>query len=208
MSIEVAHPKIIPVAGPSGVGKTSLVGGVLKARQDIKLITSLTTRGPRSNDLPGEYEYFVKPKILRAMDCSGKLLWLVEGHGNLYGTTVLSVKEALLADILSFMILKPEAVRMLIKVVRRQNVFPLFVHIRRASVLRERILSRGDDVVDAENRLKECRLWATRARRSKVGYTFIDNSDVLSDGVSKICSIIDLLNSISSGSIVTQKQGA
>lgn len=53
-SIEV--PKILIATGRTGSGKTTLVGNLI-AKSGFKMVNGLTTRAPRSSDLPGEFTY-------------------------------------------------------------------------------------------------------------------------------------------------------
>lgn len=185
--------KILVVVGPSCVGKTTVVKEILRSLAGSKLITSLTTRQSRSNDLPGEYQNNISSRRLRRMQKVGKLAWLVDrkdGHGNMYATTIASLEDALKYEGLSVMILVPKTVRKLIKIVGRENIIPVFIFVKNPSTIKNRSVLRGDPLEDQIRRFKDCRLWLRNARRSRVGYEFIDNSGSVENSLAQILNIL------------------
>ena len=78
---------LIIVSAPSGAGKTTLVGEVLKRDQRIKPSVSFTSRAPRNGEENGVHYNFVSADEFRAMIERGDLLEWAEVHGNLYGTS-------------------------------------------------------------------------------------------------------------------------
>lgn len=78
---------LIIVSAPSGAGKTTLVGEVLKRDSRIKTSVSFTSRAPRSGEQNGVHYNFVSRDQFRAMMERGDFLEWAEVHGNLYGTS-------------------------------------------------------------------------------------------------------------------------
>ena len=52
--------KLIVLAGPSGVGKGSIVARLLAALPDLELSISATTREPRAREDEGRHYHFVE----------------------------------------------------------------------------------------------------------------------------------------------------
>lgn len=77
---------LIVVAGPSGVGKSSVVAEVLSRHPNARLSVSATTRAPRTGESDGVHYYFVSPERFAGMAESGELLEWAEYAGNRYGT--------------------------------------------------------------------------------------------------------------------------
>ena len=75
------------VSAPSGAGKSSLVAGLLKADDKIKLSVSYTTRAPRAGELNGREYYFISKEKFEAMIAAGEFLESALVHGNYYGTS-------------------------------------------------------------------------------------------------------------------------
>ncbi|MGZ5318114.1 MAG: guanylate kinase [Actinomycetota bacterium] len=75
------------IAGPSGVGKGSVVKA-LRARDPdgLRLSVSATTRPPRSGEVPGFDYVFVDDAEFSRMVEAGELLEWAEVFGNRYGT--------------------------------------------------------------------------------------------------------------------------
>jgi guanylate kinase len=75
------------VCAPSGAGKTSLVGELLKADQGIRLSVSYTTRNPRPGEVDGREYHFVTQQKFEEMTNAGAFLESALVHGNYYGTS-------------------------------------------------------------------------------------------------------------------------
>ncbi len=81
------------VCAPSGAGKTSLVGELLKADTQIRLSVSYTTRKPRPGEVDGrEYHFVSKQKFGQMLD-RGEFLESALVHGNHYGTSQRWINE-------------------------------------------------------------------------------------------------------------------
>ncbi len=77
--------KLVVVSGPSGVGKSTVCGELLKLPGFEQVVTH-TTRLPRAGEVNGRHYHFVSRKEFEAGIQGGKLLEHAVVHGNLYGT--------------------------------------------------------------------------------------------------------------------------
>lgn len=82
---------LITIVGVSGTGKTSLSQNLQK--NGFELIPSITTREPRTEDLPGAYE-FVSKSEFKKLESRGMLYESTEYHGHYYGTKLDSVLKS------------------------------------------------------------------------------------------------------------------
>lgn len=178
--------KIFTLTGVSGSGKTTIMRELLKRNANIKVLPSITTRTKRDSDVPGEYRY-IGEKEFENMQQNNAFLWDVDMHGSFYGTAKVDVDYALKANHKSIMLLVPEV----ISILKSYTHFVLSFYIISPpeDILRQRLQNRGDDRVDIEKRILDCKKWDKEAGSSD--YIFIDNSGALSIAVE---SIVENLN--------------
>ena len=86
---------LIIVSAPSGAGKTTLVEKMLARLDGIKPSVSMTARLPRPGEEDGRHYRFVTPEAFQEMIEGGELLEWARVHGNLYGTSRVTVEETL-----------------------------------------------------------------------------------------------------------------
>ncbi len=84
---------LIIVSAPSGAGKTTLVGEVLRRDNRIKPSVSYTSRAPRNGEEDGVHYNFISHDEFRIRIERGDFLEWAEVHGNLYGTSSRLVEE-------------------------------------------------------------------------------------------------------------------
>ncbi len=171
--------KILTLTGASGVGKSSIVRRFLEENAESKLVTSFTTRSPRDSDIPGEYEYNVPPSAFQDRD---RFLWVVEAHGNIYGTPKDLVRDALLSDAPHLMILTPEAVSLLHASIAglgdMGRVVSFYILSPGEKELKKRLRLRGEAVSVIRKRIHDCGQWDNDALTSEVPYLFLQNSEL------------------------------
>lgn len=87
--------RLTVVSGPSGVGKSSVVGELRKLEPDVWFSVSVTTRKPRPGEVDGAHYHFVGRDEFDRMITEGRLLEWAEFAGNRYGTPREPVEKAL-----------------------------------------------------------------------------------------------------------------
>jgi guanylate kinase len=83
------------VSGPSGVGKSTVLGALLEKRKDLYFSVSATTREPRAGELDGIHYHFMDVDSFRKWISMDQFLEYAEYVGNFYGTPKRYVDEAM-----------------------------------------------------------------------------------------------------------------
>jgi guanylate kinase len=78
--------KVFVITGPSGVGKGTLIRGLLAGVPELELSVSATTRGPRPGEQDGVDYHFLTPEQFEARVAAGDFVEHAEYSGNRYGT--------------------------------------------------------------------------------------------------------------------------
>jgi len=137
--------KLIVVAGPSGVGKSSIIDVVVE-RTNSRFSVSATTKPARAGEVDGvDYHFLSRESFLEAIDEDLLIEW-AEFAGHLYGTLVSEVEPALEAGAHVVLNIEIEGA----KQVRRSHPDGIFIFIMPPSLeeLRTRLERRGDTSPD------------------------------------------------------------
>lgn len=78
--------RVFVITGPSGVGKGTLIRGLLQRRPALELSVSATTRPPRPGERDGLDYHFLTPQQFDARVREGDFLEHAAYSGNRYGT--------------------------------------------------------------------------------------------------------------------------
>ena len=81
-----ASARVFVITGPSGVGKGTLIRGLLARVPELELSVSATTRAPRPGEQDGVDYHFLTPEQFEARVASGDFVEHAEYSGNRYGT--------------------------------------------------------------------------------------------------------------------------
>lgn len=87
--------KAFIISGPSGVGKSTVLGELLKKRKDIYFSVSATTRAPRPGEVDGVHYHFLDVDTFRRWIEQNEFFEHAEFVGNYYGTPKKYVYEAM-----------------------------------------------------------------------------------------------------------------
>jgi len=89
--------RLVVLAGPSAVGKSTVVQRLRKEVEDLYFSVSMTTRDPRPGEVDGKDYFFVSPKSFQDRIDAGEMLEWADIHGGLQrsGTPAAPVREAL-----------------------------------------------------------------------------------------------------------------
>ena len=77
---------VLVITGPSGVGKGTLINGLLERCPGLQLSVSATTREPRPGERHGREYHFLDPEEFEARVGAGEFIEHAEYAGHRYGT--------------------------------------------------------------------------------------------------------------------------
>ncbi|CAB0802831.1 guanylate kinase [Corynebacterium diphtheriae] len=91
--------RLVVLAGPSAVGKSTVVHRLREEIEDLYFSVSMTTRAPRPGERDGVDYFFVSPEEFQSKIDAGEMLEWADIHGGLQrsGTPAEPVEAALLA---------------------------------------------------------------------------------------------------------------
>ena len=87
--------KLVVISAPSGTGKGTVIGQLLKLRPEFIFSVSATTRTPRPGEDDGADYFFITHDKFHEMISNDEFLEYAEYVGNYYGTPVKPVNESL-----------------------------------------------------------------------------------------------------------------
>jgi guanylate kinase len=138
------------VVAPSGAGKTTLVGELLKKEPNIKLSISYTTRKPREGESNGREYHFVDRARFEAMIAANEFLEYADVYGNYYGTSKRWIENQLSGDHDVLLEIDWQGASQLKALF--PNMVGIFILPPSLTELRKRLESRGKDAPEAIDR--------------------------------------------------------
>jgi len=187
----VTHPESayrpfpVVLAAPSGTGKTTIAHALVDRFDDVVFSISATTRSPRKGEVDGRDYHFFSRSGFESAIAKGALVEWAEVHGNLYGTPLRSLEEALergkhpLLDIDvqgagQIRIKVPDAVR-------------IFIFPPSAEALRARLTARGtEDLQEVARRLRA----AQRELEEAIHFDYVVVNEDFERAVSEVRGIL------------------
>ncbi len=169
--------KMETVSGPSGTGKTTLLGQTVDCAPEIcSLVTSETNRKPRPSDLVHEYNYLSEEDFDQLVS-TRKLAWQVSAHGNRYATTDRNTRIAFTVEgfhLVNCLPIIPASLPA--EFFLSQKVTPFFIVAPPERELRRRFKERGDGPEEVERRIADCAEWNDwfESRRGCIPFKVID----------------------------------
>ena len=129
------------ISGASGVGKSTVLGKVMAARNDLAFSVSATTRAPRPGEIEGKSYYFVSKEKFLDMIEKDEFLEYDAHMDNFYGTPKSQLEEKLQ---LGHVILDIEPVGAFNVRKVRPDATLIFIAPPSLAELERRLRSRGD----------------------------------------------------------------
>ena len=138
----------IVMAGPSGSGKSTLLKRLMAEFPDcFAFSVSHTTRKPRPGEENGrEYHFVTREQMIQEVK-DGKFIESAEFSGNMYGTSVKSVQNAVDTGKICILDIDMQGV----KSVKKTNLSPIYVLVKPPSMeaLEERLRGRGTETEES-----------------------------------------------------------
>jgi guanylate kinase len=139
-------PQLFVITGPSGVGKGTLIRGLLERIPELELSVSATTRAPRPGEQDGVAYHFLSPAEFDRRVAGGDFVEHATYSGNRYGTLRAELERRLAAGVPVVLEIEVQGARQ----VRAELPEALQVFIAPPSLdaLRVRLVGRGTDEPD------------------------------------------------------------
>ena len=135
--------KTFIISGPSGVGKSTVLGSLFEGRDDLYFSISATTRAPRDGEQDGVHYHFISVERFQELIENDAFLEYAEYVGNFYGTPKKLVDKAMEAG--RDVILDIEVQGALQVCAKRPETIRIFIAPPSWEELEGRLKSRGTD---------------------------------------------------------------
>ncbi|MBP9115164.1 MAG: guanylate kinase [Acidimicrobiia bacterium] len=179
--------KLIVIAGPSGVGKGTLVSELMKKIPELYLSISTTTRAPRPHEIEGKSYYFLSEEEFLTTAKNDGMLEYFEVYGDWKGTPKAPIEEHIAKG--QNVVLELDVQGALKVKDLYPNTFLIFVKAPSEEVQRRRLLQREDPTMTPESLDK--RLAAAAAEENLIPkFSAMVINDDLARALSELTAIV------------------
>jgi len=190
-NLTIVGGRVVTLSGPTAAGKSTAIRRLLTLNDSSRMLTSVTDRAPRGDELEGEYE-FVTTDEFHELEHLGEFAWWVAIHGNLYGTRRRDIVRAVNEiDKVHLAHVAPQTYKRAMPYVEDDIIIPIYILSPGDDLLRRRCFDRGGlSSAKIEERIVECRRWDEEARQSGVPFRFVQNEGEIEDLVESIITAL------------------
>lgn len=178
--------KLFVISAPSGTGKSTIIGAVMKDLPKLKKPLSYTTRTPRPGEKNGVDYNFISVAEFERMRNQGRLLEWANVYGNLYGTSLETVKTSLNSGTYLLKDIDTQGALQLKKKLGNDAVL-IFINPPTLSALETRIRQRNSD---SEQQIKTRMDNAKKEMSEASKYDHVIINDELKNAVNGLKKII------------------
>jgi guanylate kinase len=145
--------EVFVITGPSGVGKGTLIRGLLARVPALELSVSATTRDPRPGEVDGIDYHFLTPAEFEGRIEEGDFLEWAAYSGNRYGTLRSELEKRLAAGVPIVLEIEVQGARQVRQAM--PEAIAVFIAPPSRDALRTRLVGRGTDSAEqVEERMR------------------------------------------------------
>ncbi|MCB0308869.1 MAG: guanylate kinase [Bdellovibrionales bacterium] len=178
---------IIVVSAPSGAGKTTIVGELVKKKKTLRKVITHTTRSPRPKEKPGKDYFFVTHTEFSEMILHKEFVEWAVVYNQKYGTSKLQIESILDKNQDVVLVIEEQGAREIKKTFPNRSVFVLLLPPSMKELEKRIKLRQGMNPEDLENRLKLAR----QEIQSMNWYDYVLVNRDIKKTVDRFCQIID-----------------
>jgi guanylate kinase len=180
-----ANAKVFVITGPSGVGKGTLIRGLLERLGELELSISATTRPPRPGEQDGVEYHFLSADEFERRAAAGDFVEHATYSGNRYGTLRSELERRLAAGVPVVLEIEVEGARQVREAM--PDAVQVFIAPPSRDALRARLVGRGTDAPDQINaRLRT----AERELEARPEFAHVVVNDRLEDATDELARIV------------------
>jgi guanylate kinase len=184
--------KVFVITGPSGVGKGTLIRGLLERVPGLELSVSATTRPPRPGEAEAVDYHFLTPEEFERRVTSGEFVEHATYSGNRYGTLRSELERRTEAGLPVVLEIEVQGARQ-IRATMPEAV-AVFIAPPSREALRARLVGRGTDPPDqVDERMRT----AERELESQPEFAHVVVNDRLEQATAELAQIVE--QSLSAG---------
>ena len=143
------------ITGPSAVGKTAVVTGILQSNIPVDKVITTTSRVPRAGEIDGVNYHFVSQEQFETLVRDDKMFEWAEYAGNFYGSQRADVEKIFEHNQYPLWVLDSQGADFLKD--HYKNTYVIFLVPSAFDILRTRMEKRGMAEADIRRRLKIAR---------------------------------------------------
>lgn len=145
--------RVFVITGPSGVGKGTLIRGLMERLPELELSVSATTRAPRPGERDGVDYHFLGPEEFQRRIDAGDFVEHADYAGRRYGTLRSELEGRLAAGVPVVLEIEVQGARQ-VRAAMPEAV-QVFIAPPSLAALRTRLVGRGtDDHAEVQRRLQ------------------------------------------------------
>jgi guanylate kinase len=180
-----AVARVFVITGPSGVGKGTLIRGLMERLPDLELSVSATTRAPRPGERDGVDYHFLSREEFDRRVARGDFVEHADYAGRSYGTLRSELEERVAAGVPVVLEIEVQGARQ-VRAAMPEAV-QAFIAPPSLEALRTRLIGRGtDDAEEVERRLKVAE--QELAAQPEFGHVVVN--DRLDDALDQLAAIV------------------
>jgi guanylate kinase len=180
-----AVARVFVITGPSGVGKGTLIRGLMERIDGLELSVSATTRAPRPGEIDGVDYHFLSREEFDRRVARGDFVEHADYAGRSYGTLRTELEQRVSAGVPVVLEIEVQGARQ-VRAAMPEAV-QVFIAPPSLQALRTRLIGRGtDDAEEVERRLKVAE--QELAAQREFGYVVVN--DRLDDALDQLETIV------------------
>jgi len=177
--------RVFVITGPSGVGKGTLIRGLMERVPQLQLSVSATTRAPRPGERDGvEYHFLTREEFERRV-AAGEFVEHADYAGRSYGTLRSELEDRVRAGVPVVLEIEVQGARQVRESV--PGAVQVFIAPPSLDALRTRLIGRGtDDPTEVERRLRVAEQELSAQRE----FAHVVVNDRLEDALERLATIV------------------